>query len=105
MLLNKRVSMISVIWSLLFVLVISLELIFMQFDISLYFIFSPIEILLGLPLYIFIFVSFLITGFTWLKNRNIVNFKYFIYTCISGALVVGTLIILMIMISDALESF
>ncbi|QMS85738.1 hypothetical protein [Candidatus Xianfuyuplasma coldseepsis] len=105
MLLQKRVSIISLVWSLSFLLLIALQFLAQEFDFSLYFIIRPFEFLFGWPLYIFIFVSFIITGIKCLIDMNRENFKYFIYTCISGTLVVGVIVALIVMLGDALANF
>ena len=59
----------------------------------------------GIPLYLLIAISFFYTGYKWLNNMNKDNFRYFVYSCISGVLVVGSILILMIELSRVMENF
>jgi hypothetical protein len=99
--LQKRLGVISLFLSLIFILMI----IFAFSGVPIYNFLGPLEGFFGVPLYVFIFVSFSYTLYKWFRNMNRTNFKYWIYTCIAGSIVVGSLLYIMIQLADALEHF
>ena len=98
---HKRLAQFSLVFSGIFVFVILLGFI----GVPLVWIPGVLENLFGFPLYILIFVSFVVTGVAWFKDRNKENFKYFAFSCISGVLVVSTLVILIWHYAQAMENF
>ena len=45
----------------------------------------------SIPLYSLIFISFIYTGYIWFKDKNKLNFKYYIYSIISCVMTTGML--------------